>query len=709
MDNNAADQTRTRLTLEMLGLVKRSSLETQQKPTLEKIEQTASNGVKAPEDHQPNDAQPNDAQPNDVQPNDVQPNDVQPTNGKPQENDDEDIKIINEKINTIPPKQEPVKKEEVQEEKIEVKLKPEEFILDDEEVGFPGYLKGWVQRGRTIPINKKTWTEIEIDGNDAILECPSQIVQLFVKKPHLFPLREEKDSKKEADESKSDEEDGQNENGEVKREEDEPKEGDSKEADSKDGEEKKPTNGENASETATEKKPAADLNKNAQTAEQKMTMLTIDDYYKSSVGSFLMGIGLRRCQETYLKDSVKATQKLIKKEGELDEHVNELKKQQEQLDDCKTVNSIFTFKQNKCSMCDFKTDTDSVMQHHMTIPHLTNRKEFKCNFCTFLTRDSRVIVYHFLKEHKSPCNIEMPLQLYTCPTCNYESNQKAKAANHMAKCATLFHEDKVLQTIDAENELPAITSKLITQDDLKNYEATVQALKPVVTTPGTPMPVLTGLPRGLQQQILVMQQQAFARQKVVKPPAKQTAQAQRANLTHIRPNNLANVANILNSQTTITALAAPNGANIINNLSFAKTNAPQLYHMLQTGSTGQLINLQPKPQSVTLPATTSRIQATRTIVPPIASAAIVQKNMQMNNSKPAMMITKAKEPNGAAKSETFVICEICDGYIKDLEQLRTHMQWIHKVSASFFLWSLENKLAKPLLSFSHRSRYIRRC
>ena len=27
----------------------------------------------------------------------------------------------------------------------------------------------------------------------------------------------------------------------------------------------------------------------------------------------------------------------------------------------------------------------------------------------------------------------------------------------------------------------------------------------------------------------------------------------------------------------------------------------------------------------------------------------------------------------------FVICEICDGYIKDLEQLRNHMQWIRKV------------------------------
>jgi len=27
----------------------------------------------------------------------------------------------------------------------------------------------------------------------------------------------------------------------------------------------------------------------------------------------------------------------------------------------------------------------------------------------------------------------------------------------------------------------------------------------------------------------------------------------------------------------------------------------------------------------------------------------------------------------------FVICEICDGYIKDLEQLKNHMNWIHKV------------------------------
>lgn len=37
------------------------------------------------------------------------------------------------------------------------------------------------------------------------------------------------------------------------------------------------------------------------------------------------------------------------------------------------------------------------------------------------------------------------------------------------------------------------------------------------------------------------------------------------------------------------------------------------------------------------------------------------------------------KPGDSNAKNSFVICEICDGYIKDLEQLRNHMQWIHKV------------------------------
>ncbi|KAL4717608.1 hypothetical protein ACJJTC_000757 [Scirpophaga incertulas] len=42
-------------------------------------------------------------------------------------------------------------------------------------------------------------------------------------------------------------------------------------------------------------------------------------------------------------------------------------------------------------------------------------------------------------------------------------------------------------------------------------------------------------------------------------------------------------------------------------------------------------------------------------------------------------IQQPQTPNASSNKSTFVICEICDGYIKDLEQLRNHMQWIHKV------------------------------
>lgn len=49
--------------------------------------------------------------------------------------------------------------------------------------------------------------------------------------------------------------------------------------------------------------------------------------------------------------------------------------------------------------------------------------------------------------------------------------------------------------------------------------------------------------------------------------------------------------------------------------------------------------------------------------------------------------TGLKPGQGPGGNKTsFVICEICDGYIKDLEQLRNHMQWMHKVKVS----SIEN-------------------
>ncbi|CAB3225690.1 unnamed protein product [Arctia plantaginis] len=64
----------------------------------------------------------------------------------------------------------------------------------------------------------------------------------------------------------------------------------------------------------------------------------------------------------------------------------------------------------------------------------------------------------------------------------------------------------------------------------------------------------------------------------------------------------------------------------------------------------------------------------------------VANNVKKSVHQPSISITPLPrqpqpvlpQPSHNSKS-TFVICEICDGYIKDLEQLRNHMQWIHKV------------------------------
>lgn len=70
----------------------------------------------------------------------------------------------------------------------------------------------------------------------------------------------------------------------------------------------------------------------------------------------------------------------------------------------------------------------------------------------------------------------------------------------------------------------------------------------------------------------------------------------------------------------------------------------------------------------------------------IANYPIMQNNQNNVSATPKISITplpRAPQPSSSQSNQnskaTFVICEICDGYIKDLEQLRNHMQWIHKV------------------------------
>ena len=54
------------------------------------------------------------------------------------------------------------------------------------------------------------------------------------------------------------------------------------------------------------------------------------------------------------------------------------------------------------------------------------------------------------------------------------------------------------------------------------------------------------------------------------------------------------------------------------------------------------------------------------------------QNSSSGKGQGHMQSMKPGQP-GNNQGRGFVICEVCDGYIKDMEQLRNHMQWIHKV------------------------------
>lgn len=559
----------------------------------------------------------------------------------------------------------------------------------EEGSGFPKCFDGWVIRGKTIPINKKTWNDIEVDGNDAILDCVSQVAPILLKKPNIFPARDDKaaskapskESKKELTESKEESEE--------------------KPVDEQKSEENKSENNKNEDKKDEDKKD--DSNEKQPTKSPKESavsnsMLMISDYYSSSVGNFLMGIGLSRCKEALHKDAVRQTQRLIRREGERAEYQAELEKHTQKYQECKGANSIFNFEQLRCGLCDFKTESEAVLEGHYLTPHLSNRKEFKCNFCPFVTRDARIIVYHSTSEHKKHCNVQMPNVLYECPTCEYESNQKSKAANHMSKCVKQFVDDnaeeKTQHTAENENEYPAITPKPISQEILKLFNSTREALKPVVMNPKTPMPTLTGLPQASQLQILAFLKQEYDQQKLKLNKALATKltnqhnsqlrahlQQQQANMVKnllmanpnaatalaslSNPNLIRNLSNSLNSLSNLGSLTNSNNLN-----SPAKT-APQLYNMLQNGS--QIANNTNRNR-----LSTNSNQQTAQQKP---DARGLLTNQTAVEASPSGV---PSNPN-AARNGCFVICEICDGYIKDLELLRHHMNVVHKVSANLIL------------------------
>lgn len=72
-------------------------------------------------------------------------------------------------------------------------------------------------------------------------------------------------------------------------------------------------------------------------------------------------------------------------------------------------------------------------------------------------------------------------------------------------------------------------------------------------------------------------------------------------------------------------------------------------------------------------------------------------------------LSPINSPTLNPKGTTFVICEICDGYITDLYQLKSHMQYAHKVSLnSVTFYARSHDCSLTLFFHDIRSKFTRK-
>ncbi|XP_076685425.1 zinc finger protein MEP-1 isoform X4 [Andrena cerasifolii] len=463
-----------------------------------------------------------------------------------------------------------------------------------------------------------------------VVEAPSFIVPYVYEKPPLKPLKEfvtklekclEEKEKEERSERSADESKGEESNEDTSdscqktKDKSEESENEGSSKGKKDGEDR----GVDNSVDLTESGFSNITDKHDVRQDDKNKVLT---YFDLPLGKFFMQIGMNLVQE-YVQTDLLRTQKRKQGKGstsaETQLAINSLIKN---LEFSKENNEPFHLELKKCEFCNFKTESTLVMQHHLETPHMRNYV-YKCNFCPIEVRSPHDILFHMEAEHNTRGRLERGPAFHQCPNCPFEDNQKGKLTRHILACTKKFRPEKNLEPA-ADWEPPAKIPRLNRARAVgpTNPSALAMAMSGKGAQPLLPklLPApITGRGRG-------------------RPPM----QPRYSDMKTLRPGGTTMRQGMMYRPTS-SGLLVPTSYQFGSNQIFQNTTSSS------KNPTAKLLS-QPSISITPLPRTTSQSS-----------------------------IPGSGTSSKSGGKTTFVICEICDGYIKDLEQLRNHMQWIHKV------------------------------
>lgn len=341
-----------------------------------------------------------------------------------------------------------------------------------------------------------------------------------------------------------------------------------------------------------------------------------DSYFDCSLGQFFINIGLNLVQEFVQSDLLKQQNRKLYKEKKSGRSTKA------------TESAIASLTQN----LEFSKKTNA--------PYSLVQK--RCDFCSFKTESMLVMAHHLEAPH-------MRNNIYKCNTCEFEIRSPHDILFHMEaehnirgrlerapayqQCANCHFED---------NSKTKLARHLIAC--AKKFKPEFNLGPPLEWEPPAKIPKLTRVRNNMMNSY----QSNF-------------------NRSQLNMNNTArptmNIANVIPS---LPVLGRPRGRPPI--AGPPRPSAVSGVPILRSGL--MMMHNNPTPIGTTIsnyPMPNSQVGGNVSATPKISITPLPRAPQPSSSQAPV---------NSKA---TFVICEICDGYIKDLEQLRNHMQWIHKV------------------------------
>ncbi|XP_053953009.1 uncharacterized protein LOC128859897 [Anastrepha ludens] len=405
-------------------------------------------------------------------------------------------------------------------------------------------------------------------------------------------------------------------------------------------------------------KPAAALVQSPSSSAQNAIVASKpgqENYFESPLGKFFMDIGVGLVQEFVQSDLIRLQKRKMRKS--LGKNITEFERAisalSGNLEASQKKNSPFKFTMKRCEFCNFKSESALAMANHYETPHM-NGALYKCNFCAFEIRNATEIVYHMEAIHNIKARLIKPLPYHQCPNCGFEDNGKAKLARHQPVCAKKFRPEINLAP-PADWEAPAKIPRIKPRHGLVGTATAYQAMAAQAAAQKAAL-------ASIQQQ-----QQAAAQARSMQAAALAAQNA--ANKVRGRPP-------VMTSQKTGPLPVGPmlRGPAPIRSQMATNVVQPNNYQvpggqLLQAANAFAKKTLSGQP-SISITPLPRQNNAQSVVTSPSTS------KMPPAGMKPGQSPIVAGGGNSKAQ---FVICEICDGYIKDLEQLRNHMQWMHKV------------------------------